>query len=298
MNNRLVSVRNNKKMMIAYLKEDMGLSSRRSKNLIKKGAVLLNGKKAYGDSIVKSGDFIQILFDDVQKDNLLPKDINLFILFEDDCLMVVDKPPFISMYPTKVRNADNTLANGIRYYFDKNGIDEPVRFYNRLDMNTSGAVLIPKDGQTHSLLQRFSTDTIIKKYRAVVKGIPKNSEGIINDPISNAKNKTGKRSIVTSGIKAITEYKIVEEYSNASLLDVVIKTGKTHQIRVHLSNIGHPIIGDSLYGEKTQLLNRQALHASTLKFLHPYSKKQIEINSHLPSDISKLIEVLKENCRK
>ena len=294
MNKKIVSVTNEKKMMIAYLKEDMKLSSRKAKGLLKNGMVKLNDKKAYGDSLVKYGDIIQILYADDQDDGLIPKKVNLLILYEDEFLMVVDKPPFISMHPTKDKNTDDTLANGIRYYFDRKEINEPVRFFNRLDMNTSGAVLIPKDGQTHSLLYRFSTNTMTKKYLAIVRGIPEISEGIIKKPISNVKNKAGERIIEETGKKAITEYRVVEAYTNSSLLDVTIKTGRTHQIRVHLSNIGHPILGDCLYGKKTQLINRQALHASKLEFLHPYKKEHIKICSPLPEDMKQVIKFLKK----
>ena len=206
-------------------------------------------------------------------------------------LMAVDKPPFIPVHPT--RSNKDTLANGIRYYFDMNNIEEPVRFYNRLDMNTSGIILIPKDGQTHSLLDRVSSTTMIKKYQAVVMGIPKDNKGYINKPISNDTDEKGRRFISDKGKHAITEYKLIEIYPDSTLLDVFIKTGRTHQIRIHMSSIGHPIIGDSLYGGCTPLIGRQALHASVLEFLHPINNQYITINSPLPKDIKQLIQNLK-----
>ncbi len=291
---KVVTIENKKKFMIAYLKEDMKLSARKAKSLLKDGAVILNNKKAYGDSTVKDGDIVNILQKKDQRDNVIPQDMQLSILYEDEFLLAIDKPPFLSMYPTKDKSAKDTLANGIRHYFDLKKIGEPVRFYNRLDMNTSGIVLIPKDGYTHSLLYRLSSDTILKEYQAVVRGIPKNNLGLIEKPISNPKNETGKRYTDETGKKAITEYRIVETFSDYSLLDVVIKTGRTHQIRVHLTSIGHPIIGDCLYGEPTQFIKRQALHASMIEFAHPYKNERITVKSPLPKDIRLLIKLLKE----
>ncbi len=293
MNKNLVKITKSKKLMIAYLKEDMNLSSKKAKNFLKNGAVILNNKKAYGDSVVRNGDIVQIFQQENQKDRIIPQEMPLTILYEDEILLAIDKPPFMTMYPTKGKGNKDTLGNGIRYYFDLKKINEPVRFYNRLDMNTSGIILIPKDGQTHSLLYRLSSDTMSKKYKAVVKGIPGEVQGLITEPISKFADETGKRVIANGGRVSQTEYEIREVYPANSLLDVFIKTGRTHQIRAHLSFIGHPIIGDSLYGEKSTLIKRQALHAQELEFLHPYANKRIKIISSLPEDIIELIESLK-----
>lgn len=292
MKKHTVIIKNNEKILIAYLKEDMNLSSRKAKNLLKDGLIKLNDKKAYGDSRIKSGDVLYIYEKEKHGDNIIPQEMPLSVLYEDEFMMAVDKPPAISVHPTGKNNKD-TLANGIRYYFDMNNIYEPVRFYNRLDMNTSGIVLIPKDAQTHSLLDRVSSNTMIKKYLAVVMGIPKDKKGIIDKPLSDHGDDEGRRYISDEGKHAITEYEVVEAYANASLLNVCIKTGRTHQIRTHLSSIGHFIIGDSLYGSCTSLIGRQALHAFLLEFLHPVDNRYITINSPLPKDMGKLIQILK-----
>lgn len=286
-----VTIKNNEKILIAYLKENMNLSSRKAKSLLKNGLIKLNDKKAYGDSKVKDGDMLFICEKVKNGDNIIPKEMPLSILYEDEFMIAVDKPPFMTVHPTK--NNKDTLANGIRYYFDMKNIHEPVRFYNRLDMNTSGLVLIPKDAQAHSLLDRVSSKTMIKKYLAVVMGVPKDKKGIIDKPLSVNADDEGRRSISDEGKYAITEYEVVEIFPNASLLSVYIKTGRTHQIRIHLSSIGHPIMGDSLYGVCTSLIGRQALHASLLEFLHPVNNRHITINSPLPKDIKQLIQILK-----
>lgn len=292
MKKHIVVIKNNEKILIAYLKENMNLSSRKAKNLLKNGLIKLNDKKAYGDSKVKDGDVLYINEKEKHGDNIIPQEMPLSILYEDEFMMAVDKPPAISVHPTGKNNRD-TLANGIRYYFDMKNIHEPVRFYNRLDMNTSGVVLIPKDAQTHSLLDRVSSNTMMKKYLAVVMRVPKEKKGIIDKPLSVHADNEGRRCISDEGRYAITEYEVVETYPNASLLSVYIKTGRTHQIRIHLSSMGHPIIGDSLYGVYTSLIGRQALHASLLEFLHPVNNQHIIINSSLPKDMEKLIQILK-----
>ena len=166
--------------------------------------IKLNDKKAYGDSRIKSGDVLYIYEKEKHGDNIIPQEMPLSVLYEDEFMMAVDKPPAISVHPTGKNNKD-TLANGIRYYFDMNNIYEPVRFYNRLDMNTSGIVLIPKDAQTHSLLDRVSSNTMIKKYLAVVMGIPKDKKGIIDKPLSDHGDDEGRRCISDERKHAITE---------------------------------------------------------------------------------------------
>ena len=292
MKKHTVVIKNNEKILIAYLKEDMNLSSRKAKSLLKDGFIKLNDKKAYGDSRIKSGDVLYIYEKEKRGDNIIPQEMPLSILCEDEFMMAVDKPPGMPVHPTGENNKD-TLANGIRYYFDMKDIHEPVRFYNRLDMNTSGIVLIPKDAQTHSLIDRVSSNTMMKKYLAIVMGVPEEKKGIIVKPLSAHADDEGRRYISDEGKHAITEYEVVEVYPSASLLNVCIKTGRTHQIRIHLSSIGHPIIGDSLYGGCTSLIGRQALHASLLKFLHPVNNRYITINSPLPKDMEQLIKILK-----
>ena len=280
------------KTMIAFLKENMNFSGRKTKRLLKDGLVLLNNKKAFGDSKIKDGDIIYLLKKKEKSDYISPQRMTLSILFEDEYLLAINKPPFISMLPGKANG--NTLANGIRFYFNENNIKEPVRFYNRLDMNTSGIILIPKSGQIHSLLDRYCSKDIEKRYQAVVSGIPTANSGIINKPISVDADERGKRYITNKGKDAITKYTLIEAFPNSSLLDIHLETGRTHQIRIHMGSIGHSVIGDILYGVKTQLIKRQALHAYKLVFLHPIKKQSLTIESPLPEDMKELISILKE----
>lgn len=291
MKKHIVKLGNDKKILLAYLKEDMNLSSRKAKSLLGMG-ILVNGKKAYGDTRLKDGDTILFEDENLNKDKTTPQKMNISILYEDDHILAVDKPPYAVVHPTKTHK-EGTLANGIRYYFDEQNISEPVRFFNRIDMNTSGIVIIPKNSNVHSLMDRYSSYNMNKKYIAVVAGIPRDKNGRIDLPLSNQSDYRGKRYIDNDGSAAITEYRVLEEYNDASLMSVTIKTGRTHQIRVHLSSIGHPLLGDTLYGGDDTSIKRQALHAFELDFIHPVSKLHISIKSKLPEDILELLEKLR-----
>lgn len=295
MKKRIVKLKANNKTVLAYLKEDMDLSSRKARKLLDKG-ITVNGKRAYGDMKLKDGDIL-LIEEETARDNILPEKMEISVLYEDDHILAVNKPPYMIIHPTKT-HLKGTLANGIRYYFDEIGIEEPVRFFNRIDMNTSGIVLIAKSSQSHSLLDRYSANTMEKKYIAIVSGLLSKKAGRISLPISNMPDSEGKRYISDQGSLAITDYKVLEEFGTSSLVSVTIVTGKTHQIRVHFSSIGNPLLGDKLYGGGDDMINRQALHASELNFIHPIDKKPISIKAGLPSDMLLLIERLKGEAQR
>ncbi|SHI60615.1 RluA family pseudouridine synthase [Lutispora thermophila] len=290
MKTHVVKLKANRKTLSAYLKEDMNLSSRKAKKLLKDG-IAVNNKKAYGDMKLKDGDILYIE-EDKSRDNILPEKMEISVLYEDEHILAVNKPPYMVIHPTKT-HMEGTLANGIRFYFDERGIEEPVRFFNRIDMNTSGIVLIAKSSQAHSLLDRYSAKTMEKKYIAIVSGHIEKKEGRISLPISNEADQEGRRNISDQGSLAITDYKVLEEFESSSLISVSIITGKTHQIRVHFSSIGNPLLGDRLYGGENDMIDRQALHASELNFLHPIYKKPISIKADLPNDMLLLLKMLK-----
>lgn len=286
----VVKLQASRKTLLAYLKEDMELSSRKAKKLLDNG-IKINDKKAYGDTKLRDGDIL-LIEEDMVRDSVVPEMMELTIIYEDDNILAVNKPPYLLVHPTS-NHANGTLANGIRYYFDIKGITEPVRFFNRIDMDTSGIVIVAKNSQVHSLLDRYSSKNMVKKYLAVVSGIPSEKSGKIKLPISNKSDSEGRRFISDEGKLAITEYQVLEEYKDASLVSIIIRTGKTHQIRVHFSSMGHPLLGDKLYGGPDDYIKRQALHASKLDFLHPISKKHISIKAPLPSDMLMLIQKLR-----
>ena len=223
-------------------------------------------------------------------------DLNLNILYDDFDIIMVNKPPFMVVHPTK-SHFDNTIANGITYYIKEKSEKVKVRFVNRLDMNTSGLVIVAKNAYAHHTLSvDMGNDAVEKKYITVVKGIVENDEGTINEPIYRPTEDSIKRIVDEKGQASITHYKVLERLNDATVVEVKLETGRTHQIRVHMSHIGHGIIGDELYGYVDEnLINRQALHAYSLSFNQPRTKENLEFKAELSNDIKNLIEKLRKN---
>jgi 23S rRNA pseudouridine1911/1915/1917 synthase len=227
-----------------------------------------------------------------ENESINPEPIDLDIVFEDNDLLILNKPPNIVVHPTKSHQT-NTLSNGIANYFLQNNINKKIRFVNRLDMDTTGILIVAKNSFAHQQMAiQFEDNTVIKRYLTVVSGNVKSNEDIIDEPIGREDENSIKKVVSSSGQKALTKYNVIELYKNATLLEVQIFTGRSHQIRVHLEHIGHPIIGDVLYNEESPLIKRQALHSNYLKALHPRTKEEIEFYAPLPNDISNLIRLL------
>ena len=226
--------------------------------------------------------------------NFAPQDLNLNIIYDDFDLIMVDKPPFMVVHPTK-SHFDNTMANGVTDYIVKKGEDVKIRFVNRLDMNTSGLVIVAKNPfAQHVLSSEMKSDDFEKKYITVVKGIIKDDENTINEPIYRPTDDSIKRVVDPRGQESITHYKVLERLNDATVVEVKLETGRTHQIRVHMAHIGHPIIGDELYGYVDEnLIKRQALHAYGLKFKQPRTKEVLAFKAEIPDDMKILIEKLR-----
>jgi len=198
------------------------------------------------------------------------------------------------VHPTKSHN-DKTIANGVTDYIIKQNEKVKIRFVNRLDMNTSGLVIVAKNAYAHHTLSLdMGENKVEKKYITVVKGIVKDDEGTINAPIYRPTEDSIKRVVDERGQASVTHYKVLERLNDATVLEVKLETGRTHQIRVHMAYIGHGIIGDELYGYVDEaLINRQALHAYSLVFEQPRTKEELKFEAKLPKDIEELIQKLK-----
>ncbi|SHH40621.1 23S rRNA pseudouridine1911/1915/1917 synthase [Caloranaerobacter azorensis DSM 13643] len=273
------------------LKDKFNISDRFLKRLERTKSVFLNGSRIKTNKIARKGDKITILMEDETDENV-PQPIPIEIIYEDFDLLILNKPPKIVVHPTK-SHPDNTIANGVAYYFKQKKIKKKVRFVNRLDMDTSGILVIAKNPFAHQqLAKQFESNIVEKRYLAIVEGIVKDDEGTIKEAIGRCNDVSIKRTVLEDGKVAITNYKVLERYKNATLLEIHIETGRTHQIRVHLSHIGHPIIGDSLYNKPSQLIDRQALHSYSLKFISPRTKERRLVFARLPKDMELLIEKL------
>lgn len=264
-----------------YLKE-RGVSSRLIRKSVKSEKIYLNGKLIKKNKKLKLNDIISLRFEDEEPNGKVEKK-SLDILYEDDDLILINKEPFMVTHTAK-DDSDGTLLNYLLGYFYENKIKRKVRFVNRLDRDTSGIVVACKNSFAQDKISSDFRDKVEKKYLAICSGIFKEKEGIIDAPIATSEDNIRREVNYVIGKKSITSYKVLEEYDNMSLVMLTLYTGRTHQIRVHLSHIGHPIIGDSLYGEKSDLINRQALHSYSIKFKLPRNDKGIEIFAKVPKD--------------
>lgn len=269
------------------------ISGRLFRRLKKEKSIYLNGKTVKTKEKVNSGDIVSIVMED-EIDNTLPQDIPLSIVYEDYDLLVINKDPNIVVHPTK-SHLEGTISNGISYYYKKNNIKKKIRFVNRLDMDTSGILIVAKNSFSHQQMAiQFEENSVEKKYLALVEGIVEMDEDIIDLPLGREEDKSIKKVVIEDGKKAITRYKVVERYKDATLLEVQIYTGRSHQIRVHLEHIGHPIIGDTLYNRPSPFIDRQALHAYYIGARHPRTNEKIQFQVPLPEDMKNLIENLKD----
>lgn len=268
------------------------VSSRLFRKLYIEKNILVNGKFQRKGIILNKGDVVSLVLKQ-EEENIEPEEMDLDIIYEDFDLLIINKEPNIVVHPTKSHQS-NTLSNGIKHYFNKNRIYKKIRFVNRLDMNTSGIIIVAKNSFSHQQMAlQFENHWVEKKYLAIVKGVVQKDEDRIDLAIGREEDKSIKKIVTQVGQDAITDYKVLERYKDATLIQVQIYTGRSHQIRVHMEYIGHPIIGDTLYNESSSLINRQALHSYYLKAKHPRTKNEIEFLAPMPKDMEKLTNLMK-----
>ena len=216
--------------------------------------------------------------------------MDLDIVYEDAWFLVLNKPPKIAIHPS-ILHFEDSLSNGVKYYFDKIKLKKKIRPVNRLDSNTSGLVIFAKCEYVQECLSKQMQKGIFKKeYLCLVLGKLNNLKGTIDLPISRKENSIIERCVNSNGQKSITHYEVLKEYKDFSLIKCKLETGRTHQIRVHFSYIGHPLLGDTLYSTKFELINRQALHSCYIEFIHPITNMLIQFSSELPKDIKSLLD--------
>lgn len=262
----------------------LGVSSTLRRRVKYHGRVSINGIDCSWPAFVEPGDTITIAWK--TESNLQPEDIPLHIVYEDEWLLVINKPPGMLVHPTTTQST-GTLANAVVHYYRQQYLSHGFHPVQRLDRNTSGLLVIAKLSSIHHQLSHRHLRRI---YLAVVEGIPSPATGTIDLPIARHPDSIIVRKVCLSGQSATTHYTVLKSFSGASLLKLELMTGRTHQIRVHMSHIGHPLIGDDLYGGGTALLQRQALHSFSLEFTHPISGKLISLSAALPQDMNILLQ--------
>ena len=248
--------------------------------------ILLNGQWEYVNTRLSSGDFLEIrLIEESSSQNIQPLYAPFSIVYEDADILVVNKPANMPIHPS-INHYEHTLANAVCYYYENQGIPYTFRCANRLDKDTTGLTIIAKHMLSSAILsQDVANRAVHRKYLAIVKG-ETNNFGTIDAPIGRKDASAILRVIdYTHGEKAITHYEKIASKKGYTLLSLQLETGRTHQIRVHMASIGHPLIGDYLYHEASTELPRQALHSYCLEFYHPITKNLLHFTAPLPSDM-------------
>ncbi len=254
-------------------------------------SILINGTWSYMKTLLTEGDTLTIHIQENQSSpNIPPVELPLDIVYEDDDLIVINKPAGMPIHPS-LNNYRNSLANALMYYYTRQNKPFIFRCTNRLDRDTSGLTVIAKHLVSSSILSQMAVrHEVTREYLAIVRGQVTPSQGTINAPIGRAGTSLIERKIDHEhGEDAVTHYRVINEKNGHSLVSLILETGRTHQIRVHMKYIGHPLIGDYLYNPDMEFISRQALHSHRLSFRHPITGKTMEFEAPLPEDMAVIL---------
>ncbi len=302
----MISPENIKKRLDLYVSEALEITRSSAQILIENGCVTVNGKTEAKNYRLRENDEIVIDEPEPKEISLEPENIPLNIVYEDNDIIVINKPSGMVVHPAN-GNESGTLVNALLYHCKDSlsGINGVIRpgIVHRIDKDTSGLLVVAKNDEAHVFLSSLLKDHGIKRvYHAIITGHFKENSGTVNAPIARHPIDRKKMAVVKGGKEAITHYEVICEYPSFTHAKMVLETGRTHQIRVHMSHIGHPIIGDTVYGggktnfEKanSSLLNGQILHAKVLSFPHPKTKEIMTFECELPDNFKKLLERLEK----
>lgn len=282
-----------------FLRERAGIS-RRALAAIKfeGGLILRNGKEVTVRELVMTGDVVTICFPPEKLGKgLFPQHLPLDILYEDDHLLVINKTAGMATIPSR-QHPVNTLAHAVIGYYEKKGIPTTFHPVNRLDRDTSGLLLVAKHRFAHDKMVKLQRAGKVKRaYEAFVEGVLKEKEGTINAPIARSSDSVITRCVREDGKPARTHYVVKNEFKSFSHVEIELETGRTHQIRVHFSHLGHPLLGDDLYGGNRDFICRQALHCFRLTFVHPFSEATLTFVQPLPPDMKAVIDRMNETSQ-
>ena len=285
----LLTKQDNYTSIYQILKSVFDMSNRLISKLKRANQIYCNNESVNIHYSPKPNDVICIDLSFEEECDVVPTDMPLDILYEDDGLLIINKWTNTPVHPS-LNHYTDSLSNGVKSYFDKLNIKRKIRPINRLDKDTTGIVLFAKNEYIQECLIKQMKENIFKKdYLAIVNGIVPNKNYQIIAPIARKDTSIIERCVSSTGDYARTDIEVIQTYANYSYIKCSLKTGRTHQIRVHTSHIGHPILGDTLYGSASNLITRQALHAYKIDFIHPITKENITITAPLPEDMQKLI---------
>ena len=273
----------------SILTDRLGLSRRMIQRLTRSAGIRLNGRSPYLKRQVREGEVVAARIAAREEPRVTAVAMDLHILFEDDHLLVVDKPAGLLVHPVG-GSSGPTLVNGLAHHLEQRGVHARVRPVHRLDRDTSGLLLVALTAFAHQALDRQLRERALRRrYLAIVEGEPDFSERVVEAPIGRAPGNPQLRAVDPRGDHAVTRLRVDRRLPGAAVLEAELDTGRTHQIRVHLSHLGHPLIGDRVYGSRRRGSGRQALHASRISFRHPLSGEPMEFSSPLPADLDELV---------
>lgn len=266
--------------------------------LIKEDKVFVNGKAVKGSYRVKAEDEVRFLLPPSVEPDIEPENIPLDILYEDSDLIVVNKPKGMVVHPA-AGHYSGTLVNALMYHCGKelsgiNGVMRPG-IVHRIDKDTTGSVIACKNDKAHNCIaEQLKEHSINRRYHAICYGVLEQDEGTIDKPIGRHPTERKKMAVNPNGKRAVTHYKVLKRFSQYTYIECVLETGRTHQIRVHMASIGHPLLGDEVYANRKSpfKLNGQTLHAKTLGFIHPTTGEYVEVDAPLPEYFEHLLEIL------
>ena len=299
MNSLVVDEISKGKRLDVYTSDNIKELSRSSaQRLIENSDILVNGKKEKASYKVENGDLIQINIPQAEPIKLKAQNIPIEVIYEDNDIIVVNKPKGMVVHPAN-GNPDGTLVNAILAICKQSlsGIGGKIRpgIVHRLDKDTSGLLIVAKNDLAHiNMSKQIQDRKVTKKYIALVRGIVKDDEATIDMPIARSKTDRKKMAVDKDGKRAVTHFKVIKRYNKYTLLDIKIDTGRTHQIRVHMAQIGHPVVGDLVYsnGKNEFGIEGQMLHAKSLDFMHPITGNKMHLEAKLPRYFEDVIKKL------
>ncbi len=293
-----IEVEKAQKRIDQYLMETLDISRSKIQKMITEKQILLNGKPVKSSTSVKSKDQIEVGELKEETMTAIPENIPLDIIYEDEDVIVVNKPNGMVVHPA-VGNTHGTLVNALLYHSQNlsniNGEFRPG-IVHRIDADTTGLLMVAKNNKAHEFLaQQLEEKKTHRKYIAIVHGVINHDTGTIDAPIGRDLNDRKKMAVMGSGKKAITHFKVLERFQAFTLIELQLETGRTHQIRVHMNYIGHPILNDPVYG-KRKLIDHtgQCLHAKELGFIHPRTKQYMKFECDMPQSFKNILEQIKD----
>ncbi|MBM7869351.1 23S rRNA pseudouridine1911/1915/1917 synthase [Clostridium pascui] len=299
----LITEENKGKRLDAFLTENFDGKSRSFiQGLIEKEEVLVNSNIKKSNYKLRVGDEVQVNIPDPTHVNIEPEDIPIDIIYEDSDIIVVNKPQGMVVHPAP-GNYEGTLVNALlNHCSDLSGINGVARpgIVHRIDKDTSGILVVAKNDNAHNKLsEQFKEHSITRVYLALVEGIIKEDEGTVDAPLARHPKERIKIAIVPGGRRAVTHYKVIKRFKDHTLVECKLETGRTHQIRVHMCHIGHPLVGDPVYGYKKQKFNLegQMLYAQKLGFVHPKTNEYVEFQCDIPSYFKNVLDILEKQLK-